>query len=1513
MSQQTEVFTGVEIAIVGMAGRFPDAPDVEALWRNVRDRVESVVALGDEALRAGGVSAAALADSGYVRKGIVLEDIDRFDADFFGYTPREAERIDPQQRLFLETAWQALEHAGYCGATGDALVGVYGGSGPSLYLFQNLLPSMNLREGDIASLLGLLNGSDLDSLVTRVAYKLDLRGPAVAVQTACSTSLAAVHLACRGLLNHEADLALAGGVWLNLLQGSGYRYQPGAILSPDGHCRAFDAKAGGTALGSGVGVVALKRLADALSDGDTIHAVIKGSAMNNDGAAKVGYTAPSIDGQAAVISAAQAIAGVGAGTIDYVEAHGTGTTLGDPIEMAALTQAFRVDTDRKAYCAIGSVKTNIGHLDAAAGVTGLIKTVMALKHRTLPPSLNFDEPNPRIDFPASPFYVNTEAKFWPASSTPRRAGVSSFGMGGTNVHVVLEEVAQAVEGMTGQDDLEFADCAQALMLSARSAAALETASSELARHLELHPEQRLADVAYTLRVGRKRFGHRAVAFVRDRDEAVRTLTQRKAAAYIQGERLSARVSVAFLFPGQGAQHANMGRGLYEREAVFRETVDRCSKLLLPHLALDLRELLFPPAENVAAAGEQLAQTAITQPALFVVEYALAQWWLHQGVKPDGMLGHSIGEYVAACLAGVFALEDALNIVAARGRLLQAMESGAMLAVSLPEVELLARPYSGCDLAAVNAADLCVLSGSAEAIDRAERELTTRGAVARRLHVSHAFHSSLVEPMLGEFEVLLSRVTLSAPRIPFVSNLSGRWITAEEARSPAYWVRHARGTVRFADGLDELFAEPGRVLLEVGPGETLSAMARRHPQAVGRPVLASQCHPLRTAHNADQPAHCLAQLWVAGAEVEAAPLLRGTLGRRIPLPTYSFERQSYWMDPLTRVAGKPGEGPSSVGRDVRAWLYAPNWGRVQPLVPPEDNKRPRGNILVLGDPNGLTEELCHVLREGGRTVARAERGHTFSRMSESRYAVRPCERADLERLLQHIEAEIGPLSEICHLWNVDLDGSPLQSEVVLERSFHGLLALAQVLGATEGRKISLTVVANQLEDVTGSEPLIPEKATLHGPCKVMPQEYPHISCRVVDVQPSDDTEGLARVARQVLAEIEEPAGVPLVAYRGPHRWVRTFESLQPALQSGEPAARRLRKSGVYMITGGLGGIGLVLARYFASQWQARLVLVGRGVSPDKSKAVAELESLGAEVLMLQADVADMAQMQVAIDEARRRFGTLHGVVHAAGVEGGGMIAQRERGAVERVFAPKVRGTQVLMSQFAAESLDFVVFCSSLSSLAGGMGKVDYAAANAYLDAAAAHAARTSRGLVVSVNWDGWREIGMAAGMSMPDHVGIGPEQGVQIFEGIVQGRAQPQVIVSTTELGARLDAKGDAILSMVVVEPPTHTPRSSHPRPKISAEYVAPAGEVEHVLAGIWTEVLGISPLGADDNLFELGGDSLLAIQLLVRVRGAYGVELHPAVFFKNPTIAALAVLVETRLIEEIESADFSGHSLSKAD
>ena len=1507
--------TGLEIAIVGMAGRFPGANDVDAFWRNIRDGVESVSRFTDDQLRERGVPQSLLDDPDYVKAGVMFEGFDQFDAGFFGYTPREAENLDPQQRVFLECASAALEHAGCDPERWPGKVGVYAGEGANVYLIRNLLPSFGLvAHTGIADLLGLMSGNSGGSLCTRVAYKLNLRGPAVTVQTACSTSLTAVHTACQALLSHDCDMALAGGVWLNLLQEGGYRYQAGAILSRDGHCRAFDADAAGTVIGSGAGVVVLKRLDEALHDGDTIHAVIKGTAANNDGSAKVGFTAPSIDGQAEVIRAAQLIAGVSADTVGYIEAHGTGTTLGDPIEIAALTQAFRADTERRGFCAVGSVKTNVGHLDAAAGVAGLIKAAMALKHRTLPPSLHFKKPNPQIDFAGSPFYVNAQCQPWPEGPTPRRAGVSSFGIGGTNVHVVLEEAPVAQAAPTAMRTAQW----HVLPLSAKEETALAQGRTQLAAHLRAHDALALDSVAHTLQAGRRAFAWRSAVVANQSSLAADMLSSPAVAAT---RAPASAPEVAFLFPGGGTQHARMGEDLYRESAVYREELDRCAALLEADSGIDLLALLFPAVGDEQAANERLFRIELAQPALFAVEYAMARWWISCGVRPALLLGHSLGEYVAACLAGVFSLEDALRIVAARGRLMQTLAPGAMTAVSLSEAELAPFIAADCDLAVVNGEQLCVLAGPADAIARAEEALLAQQHQPRRLHVSIASHSRLVEPMMAELERLIASVPKHAPRIPFLSNVTGKPITAEEATSPAYWGRHLRGTVRFGDGLREIFAVPGRVVLEVGPGETLAGLARQHPgSASAAGIWASQAHPQQLARNAQQLANAVGGLWTVGVEIDWAACRSGPVPQRVPLPTYAFQRRRFWVE--------PGEAPPAVERTGPGLFYAPVWKRA--ALPPKQPKAvSSGCTLVLGDAASFTDRLARTLRaEGGRVVL-ALRGKKFARMAEGQYAMRPAERADHEALLREVEAEAGPVTRLFHLWSLDGDKPAPSQAAAFEAGYFSLLALSQALDGVGGparAPLALTVVTDRVEDVAGTEALAPEKATVLGIAKVLGQESPAIACRVVDVVlPAPESAIESDLARRV---VEEAASASqddfVVAYRGPHRWVKSYDAL-PAKTAD---VQRLREGGVYLITGGLGGVGFALARYLAKTWQAKLVLLGRTPLPERSEwarigasaerpaslrrrlqQLIELEASGAQVMAVSADVTDPARLRSALDAAHERFGAVNGVVHAVVQPGRGMIAQRTQALVEAAFAPKIAGTLALLDVLRAEPLDFVLLCSSVASLIGGLGRSDYAAANAYLDALA-HAHRRSSALpVFSVNWDAWRDVGVAVDMDMPEGVGLDERTGVLAFERIANGPDLPQTVVSITPFAPRLRPL-DGLFDALDDKPPAEA-RAGHPRPVLQTAFVAPEGDLEEGLAELWTEALGITPVGAHDNLFELGGDSLLAIRLLSRVRKVYGIELHPAAFFKAPTVAELAALVELRLIEEIESdagAAEAGHS-----
>ena len=808
------------VAVVGIAGRFPGSRNCDEFWQNMRAGREGLTFFTDEELEDAGVDLGPNKGKRIRSRGVV-DDADMFDAAFFGYTPREAEIMDPQQRVFLEIAWAALESAGFDPERVPGAVGVYAGASINSYYPNNVV-----SRPDILGPFGVFPAVTLnekDFLATRVAYKLNLRGPAISVQTACSTSLVAVCNACQSLLSYECDLALAGGVAVNFPQNHSYIHEDGGMISTDGHCKPFDKGATGTLFSDGAGVVVLRRLEDAIESGDTILAVVKGYALNNDGSDRPGFTAPSVNGQSEVIQMAQAFADFEPDTISYIEAHGTATPLGDPIEMAGLTQAFRARTDASQFCAIGSVKSNLGHLDVAAGIAGFIKTVLALHHREIPPTLHFTEPNPKIDFETTPFYVADRLMEWtPPPGVPRRAGVSSFGVGGTNAHVVLEEAPELEPSGSSRPY-------QLLPIAARTKKAVEAATRNLADYIAAHPDVPLPDVAYTLQAGRYQFNQRRVIVCKNREEALDKLTAGQTDELPVLAPGRHNPPIAFMFPGQGAQRVNMGRELYENEPLYRDIVDECAAVLKPEIGLDLRDVLFPPPDGEELAEELIVQTRITQPALFVTEYALAQLWMSWGIHPDWMIGHSVGEYVAACLADVFSLDDGLKLIAARGRLIQEQPEGTMLAVMAGESDVRPLLVDGVSIATINAPTSCVVSGADEDISAMAAVLAEANLESRPLHTSHAFHSVMMEPVVAPFTKLLNSVELSAPQIPFMSNLTADWIKDEEATDPSYWAQHLRQAVRFADGGARLLANSEhQVLLEVGPGSTLASLTRMNP-------------------------------------------------------------------------------------------------------------------------------------------------------------------------------------------------------------------------------------------------------------------------------------------------------------------------------------------------------------------------------------------------------------------------------------------------------------------------------------------------------------------------------------------------------------------------------------------------------------------------------------------------------------------------------------------------------------
>lgn len=1322
------------VAIVGMACRFPGANDVDTFWNNLQSGTSALTTYSDDQLREAGVSGQLLANPQYVPIGAWLDDAETFDAHFFDFSPLDASLIDPQQRVFLEVCWHALESAGVNPDNYTGAVGVFAGSGMNTYLSNNLLtnPALVAEEGEYR----LMTTNDKDFMATRVAYKLNLRGPAINLQTACSTSLVAVHEAANSVLQGECDMALAGGSTIRVPGHVGYLYRDGLVFSPDGSCRAFDKDAGGTVPGSGAGVVLLKRLEDAQEDGDPIIAVIKGSAINNDASQKVGYTAPGVAGQKAAISAAHAHADVNPETITYVEAHGTGTKMGDPIEIAALSEAFRLHTEKRQFCAVGSVKTNIGHLDTAAGVAGLIKTSLALKHGVLPPSLNFSEPNPEIDFEASPFYVNTKARDWDVpEGQPRRAGISSFGIGGTNVHMVLEEAPAREPAAFTQD----AQPLHLVPLSARNAQALEARSQNLATWLRNNAEGPLAPVVTQLS-RQKLFEHRRFALAKNREDLVNILETADPKRMFSRKDEQRHRGAIFLFPGQGAQYPMMSAQLYQHEPLFRENLDRCCDFLEPILGQDLRKMLHPAADKLEQAAALLQETRFTQPALFVVEYALARLLQSWGIRPRALMGHSIGEYVAATLAGVFTLEDALTLVAERGRLIFALPAGDMLSVPMDEAKLKPLLNDRLSIAAVNAPGMVVVSGDAEAVQELSEKLSTSGTDARMLRTSHAFHSYMMDPILEPFRQKLGVMTLQAPEIPVVSNLTGTWLTPEQATDPAYWADHLRGAVRFADGLTALLEDPDSVLVEVGPGRTLTTLARRHPNRDNNRVLINGM-PAAAQYETEHAnfLEVIGKLWLTGVALDWQHTLSQPV--HLDLPAYPFQRQRFWIEPGEGGSAAPAE--SGKKADVAQWFYAPSWKRnhAQTQLHTGEPKK----WLLFADPLGLCQHLESLLNEQGHTVIRVAYGDRFHRVGEDSYTLDPAKMDDLKELLSLLKNSGREPDIMLHLGNVTGDRFvDMQSSA----PFFEAMALARAVGDQEDMRCLLAMVTDGARDVFGEGIRHPQKTMLDGVLKVLPQEHEGVLTRAVDIDTSLPPKITAKLLFDELTSTQPDIQV---AYRGRSRWVRTYEAQSLKAQEQHP---RLRMQGTYLITGGLGGVGLAIAHHLAENYQANLILSSRKGFPrdqwssavgEKASLVTQLQKMeakGSRLLIAAADVTDESSLRKLMVEAQNAFGKVHGVIHAAGLPGGGAIAHREQEDMEKVLAPKVRGTLLLDRVFADDPPEFFALFSSVNALLGGFGQADYAAANAFLDAFAQSKA-DSPTYTFSINWDSWRSVGMAA--------------------------------------------------------------------------------------------------------------------------------------------------------------------------
>ncbi|MDZ7967880.1 MAG: beta-ketoacyl synthase N-terminal-like domain-containing protein [Nostoc sp. DedSLP03] len=1512
-----EQTASLDIAIVGMSGRFPGAKNIDDFWHNLQNGVESISFFSNHDLVDLNLEEEVLNDQNYVKAASILEDIEYFDARFFGCSPREAEFMDPQHRLFMESAWSALENAGYDPETYEGLIGVYAGISTNTYFFNNIYTNVNLI--DVPNKYTF----NKDFLTTNISYKLNLKGPSVGIQTYCSTSLVAVHLACKSLLDEECDIALAGGITIIVPQKSGYFYEEDGILSPDGHCRAFDAKAQGTIFGSGLGIVVLKRLTDAIADKDYIHAVIKGSAINNDGSLKVSYAAPSVNGQAEVIVEALANAGIDADDISYIETHGTGTSAGDPVEIAALTKAFRAFTQRNSFCAIGSVKPNIGHLDTASGVASLIKTVLALKHKKIPPSINFEVSNSEIDFANSPFYVNTKLTDWKTNNTHRRVGVSSLGFGGTNAHVILEEAP----------DIKYFDESrpwQLILLSAKTSIALDTATENLATYFKQQPDINLGNVAYTLQVGRRAFNYRRILVcesVQDAINVLETQVQERIFDIYQEHR---EQPVVFMFSGQGSQYANMGRELYKIEPTFKKYVDTCALILQPHLGLDIRSLLYPSEKDTKAASKQLQQTAFTQTALFVTEYALAQLLMSWGIHPKAMIGHSVGEYVVATLAGVFSLEDALAIVAKRGQLMQQLSPGSMLAIALPEKDvrslLLLANDASLEIAVINTPSSCVVSGSCEAIAALENQLSSKEVECRLLHTSHAFHSAMMEPILSTFTEAVKKVKLHPPRIRFISNVTGSWITDAQATNPNYWSQHLRQTVRFSDGISQLLEQFEGVFLEVGPGRTLSTLTTQHlDKNTKQQVLTSLRHVKEQQSDVNFLLQTLGRLWLFGVEIDWSGFYTHEQRYRLPLPTYPFERQRYWIDaksPSPSLNNKPATSDNK--QDIADWFYVPSWKRSLLLNSLSYQiASTQEEWLFFIDDFGVGEKLIKALINKGKNVITVKKGEQFNKLNDKVYTINPYRCEDYEALFKELML-LGLLGKIptniSYLWSLNkLENG--QDEKYLE--FNSLLFLTQSFGKLKiSNNLHFWVISNNLQDVNGNEQLDPDKAVILGLCKVIPQEYPNITCRCIDVALTNRQEGdyNSIIVDQLSNELTAISSDLVVAYRDCYRWVQTFEPirLEPVVEE----KISFKKQGVYLFPGGLESLEVVIAEYLAKTLQAKLIFIEDSDFPEndnfsqwlethtqqdevscKIQKLLALEKLCGKVLVIRLDTTNDEQIHQSF--SFENLGQINGVIYSTGIKREHLFCSiPEISEIEskKIFDFQSDRITILERILQNKKLDFCIIFSSLFSTLGGLGLGLYSAANHFVDTFTKRQNHNNYLPWYLINWDKFQlnpnQEQKIAWQGQEAQLAITPIETVEVFKRIFSLEKGTQIVISTIDINTR---------NNYIFQPDSQVDSKDfhqlecYSRPNLSNAYVVPRNELEKQITEIWQEVFGIAEVGIYDNFYELGGDSLIATQLISRLRAKFPVDLALRDLLLEVMIPAKqAEMIEEMMLAKIE-------------
>ncbi|NOQ28403.1 MAG: SDR family NAD(P)-dependent oxidoreductase [Bacteroidales bacterium] len=1472
MSNNNTDLTGFEVAIIGISMMAPGAKNVNDFWINLKKGKESIKFFSENELIELGLEKEILENPNYIKAQGVIEDKDYFDSGFFNYLPDEAKILDPQIRKLSECVYAALEDAGCNPYRYEGRIGMYAAASSNLAweVKSNFLSTTNVNSFAATQL------SEKDFISTLISYKLNLKGPSETIDTACSSSLVAINRAYKSILLGECNIAVAGGASLSSQKTKGYLYNENSIYSPDGHCRTFDIEAKGTVGSEGVGVVVLKRLKNALKDKDQIYAVIKGGAVNNDGNRKVGFTAPSIDGQMEVLKLAQRTSKVEPESISFIEAHGTGTVLGDPIEIKALKQVFK----KNKYCDIGSVKSNIGHTDKAAGIISFIKVALCLHNKQLVPSLNFNTPNPKCGFEDSSFHVNTTLKEWKNNEYPLRAGVTSLGVGGTNAHVILEETPL----MEKQNHKERKY--KLIVLSAKTTSSLEAYTGKFIDHLHTNKNLNLSDIAFTLQKGRNSFSNRLMLVGQSQSEIAEGLrTMSKEVKTNKVQNLNRRI--VFMFPGQGSQYLNMGLELYETEVFFKQVMDQCMNIAKNYIDYDIHNIIFNQGKD------EINNTEYTQPILFIFEYSLAKLLMHWGIEPDCMIGHSIGEYVAACISGVLKLEDAIKIVISRGKLMQELESGLMLSVALSKQELegLIKGFN-LSLAAVNSSKMCVVSGEKEIIKDFEEFLTKKGHECKILHTSHAFHSFMMNPMLSKFKNILNDVIFSKPEIPYYSNVNGNEVSFDEINNSEYWCDQIRNPVQFSDSLNLLLKDKDSIFIEVGPGRTLCSFVNQHEnKKSSQKVLNLIKHPKEDISDQYYLFNKIGELWLNGKEPNWENIYEEEDRRKVSLPTYSFEKNKYLAEfDLKKTLSLENKGKTE-RNDIKDWFYSPGWKKSYTIHEDENNFKGKINLLF-ADKSGICSSLGKVLKGNSEITIFIDIAETFKQISEYHFTLNPEKTEDFNTLYKTLEAKGLMPDRIIHMWSLyNIENHKLTIDSFKKEQRLGFYSLLYIVNAfnRSNNKLELDVITNNLYKVIDdSEKIIPEKSTIIGVIDTIPNEFNNITTKCIDVCVENEIDN-GSIVSQIYQELHISDKNKHVAYRRENRWIRYFEPIE--IKEKKQVSNIIKNDRVILITDGLEGIGFELAKYLSGKYNSKLILTGR--KPLNKELNIKINKIQGDIIYLQVDVSNANDMKEKLEDAEKRIGTINGIIHCAGI-----IHTRNKKQIEEVLSSKIYGTIILNDIVKDKELDYFILSSSLASAINPFEHVGYTSANNFQESFAQYRMR-NKNYTLSIGWDAWKDVGMTFDTLRKKHPkgfenylnqAISSNEGCDVLSRALKNNFS-NLIISVSDIDILINNQETFKNNETILDHETEANLIIE-RPEFDIAYLEPTTDIEKELAKIWGNFFGLDKIGIKDDFFELGGDSLKATTLLSLVHEKLDVIIPMTEIFKCPTIKEMSLFIE---------------------